>query len=36
MSLLQIENLNIRYGENVAVRDLSFVVGAGESVGLVG
>jgi len=36
MSLLQIENLNIRYGANVAVRDLSFSVGAGESVGLVG
>jgi peptide/nickel transport system ATP-binding protein len=36
MSLLQVENLNIRYGENVAVRDLSFDVGTGESVGLVG
>ncbi len=36
MSLLQIENLNIRYGANVAVDDLSFSVDAGESVGLVG
>ena len=36
MSLLQIENLNIRYGENVVVRDLCFEIGAGESVGLVG
>ncbi len=36
MSLLQVENLNIRYSGNVAVQDLSFVVDAGESVGLVG
>ena len=36
MSLLQIENLSIRYGDDVAVHDLSFVVAAGESVGLVG
>ncbi len=36
MSLLQVENLNICYGEELAVQDLSFVVNAGESVGLVG
>jgi oligopeptide/dipeptide ABC transporter ATP-binding protein len=36
MSLLQVENLSIRYGDDVAVHDLSFVVAAGESVGLVG
>ncbi len=36
MSLLQIENLSIRYGDDVAVQDLSFAVDAGESVGLVG
>ncbi len=36
MSLLEIENLNIRYAGNVAVQDLSFAVAAGESVGLVG
>lgn len=36
MTLLQIEKLNIRYGESVAVHDLSFAVDAGESVGLVG
>ena len=36
MSLLQVENLTIRYDEVVAVRDLSFVVEKGESVGLVG
>jgi peptide/nickel transport system ATP-binding protein len=34
--LLQVENLNIRYGDDEAVHDLSFVVDAGESVGLVG
>ena len=36
MSLLQVENLTIRYDKVVAVRDLSFVVEKGESVGLVG
>jgi peptide/nickel transport system ATP-binding protein len=36
MSLLQIENLSIRYGDDAAVHDLSFAVAAGESVGLVG
>lgn len=36
MSLLQVKNLNIEYGDVVAVRDLSFAVAAGESVGLVG
>jgi peptide/nickel transport system ATP-binding protein len=36
MSLLQVENLTIRYDDVVAVRDLSFVVEKGESVGLVG
>jgi peptide/nickel transport system ATP-binding protein len=36
MSLLQIENLSIRYGEGAVVHDLSFAVDAGESVGLVG
>ncbi|MGI9270243.1 MAG: dipeptide ABC transporter ATP-binding protein [Woeseiaceae bacterium] len=36
MSLLQIDKLNIRYGDVVAVNDLSLTVAAGESVGLVG
>ncbi len=36
MSLLQIEKLSIRYGDDIVVRDVSFSVGAGESVGLVG
>ena len=36
MSLLQIENLSIRYDEGAVVHDLSFAVDAGESVGLVG
>ncbi|MDA1064011.1 MAG: ABC transporter ATP-binding protein [Proteobacteria bacterium] len=36
MSLLEIDRLNIRYGEQVAVADLSFAVETGESVGLVG
>jgi peptide/nickel transport system ATP-binding protein len=36
MSLLQMDKLNIRYGDNVVVSDLSFEVAAGESVGLVG
>jgi oligopeptide/dipeptide ABC transporter ATP-binding protein len=36
MKLLQVDKLNIRYGESAAVTDLSFSVSAGESVGLVG
>lgn len=36
MSLLQIDRLSIRYGEDAAVNELSFDVAAGESVGLVG
>jgi oligopeptide/dipeptide ABC transporter ATP-binding protein len=36
MSLLQVQGLNIHYGDVAAVRDLSFAVAAGESVGLVG
>ena len=36
MSLLQVDSLNIRYGDVVAVEDLSFRVSSGESVGLVG
>lgn len=36
MSLLQLENLNIFYGEDAAVQDLSFAVDVGECVGLVG
>jgi len=36
MSLLQVENLNIRYGNTTVVSDLSFHVSAGESVGVVG
>ena len=36
MSLLEVDKLNIRYGELAAVTDLSFSVAAGESVGLVG
>ena len=36
MSLLQIESLNIFYGDDAAVQDLSFAVDAGECVGLVG
>ncbi|MCH7820486.1 MAG: ABC transporter ATP-binding protein [Proteobacteria bacterium] len=36
MSLLQVEGLTIRYGDSEVVRDLSFAIEAGESVGLVG
>lgn len=36
MSLLDVKGLSIRYGESYAVRDLSFSVERGESVGLVG
>jgi len=36
VSLLQLENLNIFYGEDAAVQDLSFAVDVGECVGLVG
>jgi peptide/nickel transport system ATP-binding protein len=36
VSLLRIENLNIRFGSTHAVRGLSLAIGEGESVGLVG
>ncbi len=36
MSLLRIDNLNIRFGATHAVRGLSLEVGEGESLGLVG
>ena len=36
MSLLEVRNLRIRYGDSAAVDDISFDVSAGESVGLVG
>ena len=36
MSLLQVDKLNIKYGDDAVVRNLSFAVEAGESVGLVG
>ena len=36
MSLLEVDKLSIRYGDAAAVNELSFVVEAGESVGLVG
>ena len=36
MSLLEVDALTIRYGDQAAVDGLSFSVGAGESVGLVG
>jgi len=36
VSLLELENLSIRYGESTVVDDVSFVVSQGESVGLVG
>jgi oligopeptide/dipeptide ABC transporter ATP-binding protein len=36
MSLLQVRRLGINYADVAAVRDLSFEVAAGESVGLVG
>ncbi len=36
MSLLEVNGLTVRYGDNTAVDALSFAIGAGESVGLVG
>jgi len=36
MSLLSVDGLGIRYGNEIAVDDLSFTVDPGESVGLVG
>ncbi len=36
MSLLELENLSIRYGGTTVVDDVSFAVSEGESVGLVG
>ncbi len=36
MSLLEIDNLSIRYGEQTAVDGVTFAIDAGESVGLVG
>lgn len=36
MSLLCVDDLTIRYGDTVAVRNLSFAVEQGEAVGLVG
>ena len=36
MSLLEVDNLSIRYGDEAVVSELSFAVEAGESVGLVG
>ena len=36
MSLLAIDGLGIRYGDSVAVADISFSIERGESVGLVG
>lgn len=36
MSLLSVDTLNIRYGDTVAVDNVSFNISAGESVGLVG
>ena len=36
MSLLSVHNLRVRYGDQLAVDDLSFSVEAGEAVGLVG
>jgi len=36
VSLLEVDKLSIRYGDAAAVNELSFVVEAGESVGLVG
>jgi len=36
MSLLDVKELSIRYGDSYAVNDLSFTVDRGEAVGLVG
>ena len=36
MSLLQVDGLTVRYGDDAAVSELSFAVERGESVGLVG
>jgi len=36
VSLLSVNNLSIQYGDVYAVRDLSFSIEAGESIGLVG
>jgi peptide/nickel transport system ATP-binding protein len=36
VSLLEVDRLSIRYGDDAAVSELSFAVEAGESVGLVG
>ncbi len=36
MSLLQVEELSIRYGDAAAVQELSFAIDSGEAVGLVG
>jgi len=36
MTLLSVDGLTIRYGDTLAVRDLSFAIAAGESIGLVG
>ena len=35
-SLLEVERLDVRFGSTAAVRDLSFTIAKGESVGLVG
>ena len=36
MTLLEIDNLGVRYGDDVAVASVTLSIGAGESVGLVG
>ncbi len=36
MSLLEVDNVSIRYGDNTVVDDVSFSIDRGESVGLVG